>query len=246
MTGPVTRTRWDEAQSAEREYWRWPAVDSREFAGILAELADTTAWARNNLGSDHTPAGDWLEIGIGPMGFGCIHFFAEASGRRIVGVDPLEQIDPADIALPIPCLSAISAARSMYEHRVATGEATGLPESSFGFAVLHNMLDHVQDPSAVVRETRRVLRPDGILLLACDAHSLLSQVRHRIYTRRRAAKTWLVRAHPFRFRPSEIFTLLEENGFTVESHNLTSRFASETVGRARRLLVLGSPSQEEP
>lgn len=245
MTTPVSRDRWTEAQSAEREYWRWPAIDPREFARVLADLADAAVWARQHFPGDHPPAGDWLEIGIGPMGIGCIHFLDEVADRRLVGVDPLEQLAASDVTLPALFEATLFAARSTYEHRVATGEATGLPESSFGFAVLHNMLDHVQDPGAVLRETRRVLCSNGILFLACDTHSMLSQLRHRIYTRRRAEESWLVRAHPFRFRPSEIFGLLDASGFSIRCHNLTSKSLAETVGRGTRLRILAEPRTKD-
>ena len=238
MTEPVSDDRWGEAQVAEREYWQWPAIDAREFVQILAGLAEAAVWASQRFPDESPPAGDWLEIGIGPIGIGCIHFLPQAASKRLVGIDPLERMHRTELSLPRPLLAAVKVARSMYDHHLAPGEATALESSRFGLAVLHNVLDHVRDPKAVLQEARRVLRPKGVLFLACDTHSWLYQVRHKLVIRRTDSESWLVRAHPFQFRPSELFALVNDNGFQVLSHNLANTLVTETFGKTTRLLIL--------
>jgi hypothetical protein len=86
MTEPVSDDRWGEAQVAEREYWQWPAIDAREFVQILAGLAEAAVWASQRFPDESPPAGDRLEIGIGPIGIGCIHFLPQAASKRLVGM----------------------------------------------------------------------------------------------------------------------------------------------------------------
>jgi SAM-dependent methyltransferase len=240
-TRPVSSERWHEAQTAEREYWRWPAIDPREFVNVLAGLADSAVWLKEHL-PDSPPRGDWLEVGIGPLGIGCLHFLPDVEDGRLVGVDPLEPLDESEFILPTPLLAAVTSARSRYEQRVASGEATGLPSSSFALVSIHNVLDHVRDPAAVLRETERVLLPEGIVFIGCDVHSWLHEFRHRLYLKSRYADALFIRAHPFRFRPGGLFGLVEACGLSVLAHNLSNRAIVSTVGRSMRLLILATPS----
>jgi SAM-dependent methyltransferase len=242
MTEPVSQRRWGEAQAAEREYWHWPAIDPREFLHILAGQAEAAVWAKQRFPGKVPPEGDWLEIGIGPLGIGCVHFLPQTAGRRLIGLDPLEPIPMSDLSLPSPLLASVEAARAMYDHHVETGEATTLTPSSFGLVVVHNVLDHVRDPKRVLEEARSALRPQGLLFLACDTHSLLYQLRHKLIVQRRSAASWLVRAHPFRFRPSQVFTLVEESGFHLLAHSLRGGRIAGTIGRSNRLLILAQPA----
>lgn len=55
----------------------------------------------------------------------------------------------------------------------AAGEALPLPDAAFDLAVAWDVLEHVQDPIAVLRELARVLRPGG--------HALITAINRRAW-----------------------------------------------------------------
>lgn len=244
MKSPVSSERWREAQRAEREYWNWPIVDPRELARIVLGLSEAAVWAKERFPAG-IPSGDWVEFGIGPLGLGCSHFLTNQEGRPIVGVDPLPLIPTEEFSLAPPLATLIDSCRAGYEHVVAPGESTGLEDGRFGLAILHNMLDHVRDPFAVLVEARRLLRPGGIMFLRCDTFSLPSRLRFRAVTRFRRSDTWLVRAHPFRFGPDELVALVRQAGFRVLAHDsLGGARLRELVGGSYRASIMAEKAAE--
>lgn len=238
MRSPVSTQRWQEAQRAEREYWHWPIIDPRELSRIALGLSEAAVWAKERF-PPGTPAGECIELGIGPLGLGCGHFLIDRETRRITGVDPLPLIRTEEFSLPLPLIAMINSCRAGYDHVVAPGESTGLTGGRFGLAILHNMLDHVRDPQAVLIEAHRLLHPKGIMFVRCDTFSLLSQLRFRAITRFRRSHTWLVRAHPFRFGTAEILALVRQAGFSVLDYDPpgASRL-HELLGASYRLSIL--------
>jgi SAM-dependent methyltransferase len=239
MKSPVSTERWHEAQRAEREYWNWPIVDPRELSRIAVNLSEAAAWVRQRfpLGP---PSGEWIEIGVGPLGIGCAHFLInQEEPRPLVGVDPLPLIPVDEISAPPPLEAMIESCRKDYQHIVAAGESTQLEGSRFGLAILHNMLDHVRDPGAVLDETYRLLRPGGIMFLRCDTSSWLGQLRFTAVTRFRRSDSWHVRAHPHRFRFAELLGLVSQSGFSVLDRDPPGvSVLHEIAGRSYRSSIL--------
>ncbi len=239
MSVGVSIERWQEAQRAEQSYWDDVLSDGAEFARTLAEKVYAAAWAEQRLPAG-PPGGDWVEIGIGPLGVGCMHFMAGAGGRALVGVEPLPLLAPEALQLP-PSLAATVAScqGGGYEHRRAKGEATELEAGRFGLAVCYNVLDHVHNPTGILDEIARVLRPGGVLLLGCDTVSLASLARFHGYIKRRHPDSIGVRAHPFRFRTRDLFAMAERAGFRVlDDNRRRPELAHDVAGRAHRLLML--------
>src|SRR6202167_4645014 len=86
--------RWRAAQRGEAVYWEHARGSLREQARILAEkmvALDQAIAAVPTLLECHGPK---VEVGIGPMGIGMLHFLSTDGG--LVGVDPLTAI-AADI-----------------------------------------------------------------------------------------------------------------------------------------------------
>jgi SAM-dependent methyltransferase len=234
----ATEARWAEAQQAERSFWDTTTYKPEVFSATLASIAEASTWMQQRMSSG-PPGGHRVELGIGPMGLGCVQLLPRSETDRLVGVDPLEQTPAAEWPLPESQSRILTAFQRSYEHVVARAEDTGLEGERFGVAVLHNMLDHVQDPAAVLSETRRLLRPDGLLLLACDTISLANRVRLKVYAQKRFADSIFVKAHPFHFRVIELLRLVPEAGFRVLADNRRRpRHLYETVGRSHRLLLL--------
>lgn len=82
---------------------------------------------------------------------------------------------------------------------VMRGDATRLPvpDDEFDLAISYDVLEHIEDDTAVVREMRRVLRPGGLVLIAVPADPRLwsehdvAVGHHRRYTRESLTKLFL-------------------------------------------------------
>jgi ubiquinone/menaquinone biosynthesis C-methylase UbiE len=96
-----------------------------------------------------------LEVGIGP-GLNLAHY-DPAKVIKVIGLDP----EPALLDLG---KERIKASPVPVEIITAPGERIPLADNTADTAVLTYTLCSVQDPSAVLREIRRVLKPDGRLL----------------------------------------------------------------------------------
>jgi SAM-dependent methyltransferase len=234
----ATAQRWGEAQEAERGFWDTSTYTVELFGATLAALAESASWAQRALPRD-LPAGDLVELGIGPLGVGCIHLLPRAAGAQLVGVDPIERKPAPEWPLPEPLRGIVAACQGSCEQVVGRAERTGLAEGRFGVAVLHNMLDHVQEPAAVLAEAHRLLRPDGVLVVACDTLSVANRVRMRLYTRRRFADSLFIRAHPFHFGVGHLLALVRDAGFRVLASNRRRPAPLyETCGHSHRLLLV--------
>lgn len=93
--------------------------------------------------------------------------------------------------------------------RLTVGEATQLPFTSGSFDVVmaNHMLYHIPDLEAAMREIKRVLKPDGVLM--ATTHSIQTMPELRMLIRR--AIIILTRANPSSVRPpmavSDLFSL---------------------------------------
>ena len=89
------------------------------------------------------------------------------TGAAVVAVEPAAGARDAASAL-FPALSV----------RPGTAESTGLPDDSADLVVLSGVLSLIDDAGDVLRETRRIVRPDGLLaiadLFAAGASSVVS------------------------------------------------------------------------
>jgi SAM-dependent methyltransferase len=93
-----------------------------------------------------------LEVGCGE---GRISRELKACGYRVTAVDAVREL--ADAA---------AQADSAHEYAVASATALPFEAGSFDLVVAYNMLMDVNDVPGAVKEMRRVLRPDGQLLLS--------------------------------------------------------------------------------
>jgi SAM-dependent methyltransferase len=234
----ISVDRWRQAQRAEGEYWSGISVWAPEVLRLLGEKLSFAAWIAERMDAS-PPAGDWAEIGIGPMGVGTIHFLDDTGDRRLLGIEPLPLIPMDRLALPPTPLAVIRACRAArYQHLQARGEASGLAAGSCSLVACYNVLDHVQDPAGVLAEARRLVRPGGWLALGCDTSSLLGTARVNLYVRRRYPDSIMVRAHPFRFTVRSLVALVRDAGFEVATDDRPGGRIAPLIGRGHRLLLL--------
>jgi SAM-dependent methyltransferase len=209
MTG-VTSERWQDAQEAERGFWSTNAFGLGKFRRAAGGSIETAEWVLPHLDA---PEGDWLEVGIGPLGVGCMHFLG--CPGELHTLDPIEPTPAEEWQLPEACRALVRACQETSIRHVGQAEKLDFGADAFTFVAMENMLDHVQDPAAVLAEARRVLRPGGLLYLAVDTFSVLGEARFKLVSRRRWRETTFVRAHPHRFSAKDIIRLVTEAGFTV-------------------------------
>jgi ubiquinone/menaquinone biosynthesis C-methylase UbiE len=96
-----------------------------------------------------------VDVGPGPLGF------PDACPARVsIGVDPLAE-RYRESGLLLEGSDAI--------YLSVGAEAIPLTSEGVDLVVARNSLDHVDDPSAVLEEARRLLKPGGTLILNFDA-----------------------------------------------------------------------------
>lgn len=96
-------------------------------------------------------------------------------------------------------------------------EDIDLPDGALDAATLWDSLEHVEDPMATLRATRRLVRPGGLLALSTPNIDGLYPVLS--YPVGRATGYWThpePPAHLFQFSVSTLGTMLEQAGFRVE------------------------------
>lgn len=186
--------RWTWAQRSEREYWT--SIRDNGFQGLTA--AEFEAWHPivqlwNLLFLGHSF--DWyldktvVEIGCGPLGI----VSALRAGRKI-GVDPL-----------LPTYRDLWDLESHNcEYLAEQAERISLPDDSADVVICLNVLDHVQSPSRVLEEIRRILKDDGELFLSLN---LEDQDEN---------------CHPHGFGLERVARLLADVGFHIVKGHTTS------------------------
>jgi 2-polyprenyl-3-methyl-5-hydroxy-6-metoxy-1,4-benzoquinol methylase len=90
------------------------------------------------------------------------------------------------------------------------------PENSFDVITMWHVLEHVTDPKGYLTEIKRILKPDGLLIIAVpNVNDLLMRIAYRIVKRRRI-KLFLrgeKEVHLYHFSPKTIKAYLDTTGF---------------------------------
>lgn len=153
---------------------------------------------------------------------GCAYgFFLEVAAKAgfdVYGIDPSAY--------------AVSQAQKKFGERVKKGilETVRLAPASFDVVTLFDVFEHLKDPAAELQQIHRILKKDGLLVLATgDSGSFWAKL---------AGKKWTFYnppQHIFYFNQVNVRRLLEENGFKVERITKTGKWLS-----LRYILHLGS------
>jgi ubiquinone/menaquinone biosynthesis C-methylase UbiE len=118
-------------------------------------VGNSAAYLRPHL----RPGQRLLDVGCGP---GTItHEFASIVGAtgRVIGIDSApEVVEDARHAI-----TEHVAASAPTEFRVGDAEALDFPDNDFDVVHAHQVLQHLGDPVAALREMARVVRPGGII-----------------------------------------------------------------------------------
>lgn len=129
------------------DQWREKRLHSELYQAEL--LAQTTAVVGALAGKQ------LLDLGCGMGGFAVA---AAQHGAAVTALDynaaycVITAVRAAQFALPLPVARA-------------AGEALPLPPATFDVMCAWDVVEHVQEPAAVLAEAARVLRPGGVLLM---------------------------------------------------------------------------------
>lgn len=205
---------WQDAQAEELAYW----VDRQRRCRQPEEMLDYLHCLARAL----APACEdvhllqprrCLEIGVGPLGIGSLVFHV---GREveITGVDPLPRMPIECAHQPLHALAESLASRVTYLQGRA--ETLSLPSGHYDLVVSHNVIDHCDDPAAVLREALRVLRPGGLLVITLNTFSRVGRWKFEA-GRRLHPRASLFVEHPWSFTSSSFAALAVTAGFQVKS-----------------------------
>ncbi|QCS42013.1 class I SAM-dependent methyltransferase [Natrinema versiforme] len=185
-------SRWNEAQEVETDYHQEISY------GQLDWLADRFDLSPDNLFGQKSV----LEVGCGTGGL--VYSIEEhvPDAGTIIGLDPI--------------LGKVSNPRLSGEPVIqGAGESLPFDDDFFDVAANINVLDHTVQPSTVLAEIARVLKPGGTFLFKINTYSLPEYIRNRIQ--------YIDRPHPHHFSPSEIRDMLLNQGFHIEHESIESR-----------------------
>lgn len=190
----VTRGRWLTAQEYERDWWDKRADMDLEYLEVFArEMQEDLSGIYEVNGESEI-----VEIGTGPGGL-----ITHLPGKRRCGVEPLEEF--------FATVPKFAAARDQkVEYYARRGEELPFADKEFDLAICDNVLDHAEEPDAVVRELRRVLRIGGIFYFRQNTFT-----RWGVFVRKLLESFTVDRGHPHTFTKPYLQQLLGELEFEL-------------------------------
>lgn len=223
----ISPDRWSVAQAAELRYWQ--ALDLREILRICAEKPDFLALLDDRTQFELFGRKEVLEIGCGPLGLSLASFSRHKTAlKRLVKAEPLPPLPAqatkaAGDAWAAPFLAWVGELAAEGEYLQCPGEALFF-DNAFDTVITYNVLDHVREPGAILRNAYAALRPGGVLLLGVDCLSTVGRWRFEWITRATHKGSILVEAHPHTFRVRDVVALIEGAGFRLTAvHGLPGR-----------------------
>jgi SAM-dependent methyltransferase len=199
------------AEIYNESYWLSPAA--KDY-GYTDYRADAPHWLRTYrrraavLDSRLAPGSRVLDVGC------AAGYFLEVmkdGGHDVWGLE---------ISAPI----AEEARRRLGEERIHIGGLEGAPYApgQFDLVTFWDVVEHLPDPVDALRRARRLLKPDGLLLIETqNVESHFARLMGRRWQHFKQAE------HLWHFSPSTATRLVQAGGFAVEQ--LTSRRAGKYV-----------------
>ncbi len=188
MKNSITK-RWQEAQRAELDWWqnwrRLPFYTNHSFENNWRKVLSHFLTP-----SEMSNAQTIIEVGTGPHGV-VRYLFEDASIK--IGLDPLLcRFDERPRPNKNTCYVA------------AVGEFLPVRDAAADLVVCINVLDHVMDAGQILGEIRRVLKPNGRLLL--EIHTF-----PKIFT----PIMFLDHPHTYHWSWSGMLQLVRDGGFEI-------------------------------
>lgn len=192
------------------EYFHCPEPTFGGYEDYEADRADIEATFRRRIGLVRpwlrAPQPRLLDAGCAT---GLFLGVAQDAGWDVEGMD----ISPF----------ALSKARERgFRVRQGTLPEPSMPSESFDVITLWDVIEHVPDPAAVVRECRRLLRPGGVLAMSTpDAGSLPARILRGKWLGFRS-----IDEHLYFFSHASMSAMLEREGMRVARYHDVGKYLS--------------------
>lgn len=210
--------RWQMAQKFELNDWKnvlnivedeWKEIENK-FAVLFSKIARESKLSSNSK---------ILDLGCGPT----VPARLFKTGK-ITGIDPL-----ADKL-------GISKKGYLPHTQILNGKGENIPfkDDTFDFVLCRNVIDHTQDPSKVISEVNRVLKPNAYLFLICYTYSPFITFIKNLSER---FQLFYNVGHPFSFTPSSLESLVINKFKIVDRYTIHTGQNSTDYGKAGKPIV---------
>jgi SAM-dependent methyltransferase len=227
-------SRWAEAQENELAVWNRTVND---LSDLLDEIAETATLVRFGTQNGLGASANVLELGIGPLGIGWSAF---TPTTRAVGVDSLARLMVNTSDDSVDRFFKELQGRTDFLQADATARLP-IDDASFDLIVCENVVDHTQDPRAVLAEGRRLVKPDGRLLFGVNVFSVIGIMKWRQVTRRLQPRHPNVLCHPHSFLESDLDGLLSSAGWKTLVTDAPGGTMHRVAGRSYRVRAIARP-----
>ncbi|MBI3192851.1 MAG: class I SAM-dependent methyltransferase [Ignavibacteriae bacterium] len=155
------------------------------------------------------PAGKFLEVGCAG---GAFLNAAKKVGYEVYGVEFSN--DAAELA------------RTKYGLEVVVGDVhdAKFPDNMFDVIFLGDVLEHLPNPLASVKELHRILAPKGVVIFECptQTNTIFSRVGFLLYSMlNKRATVNMPPYHVFEYRPNSMTNLINKCGLRVIETNIS-------------------------
>ena len=226
----ITKERFAIAQKYESKYW-----DSRLYdpAGVIKDLEGTyelaNALVQNNY-LNHT-FHRTLDVGCGGLGLGLLWLI---NTNLSFGLDPLE-VKKSQFNCTLLDVF-VNSVQNKTSYLKIGAENMPFEINYFDLIICNNVLDHVNNPYAILKEIKRILTKDGLFAFSVDTHSVRTLMQKRLIKLFNPNYGSLP-GHPYEWTEKKMGEILISFGFKVEKH-ITRSFKGQLFGSVRRTVWL--------
>lgn len=186
----------------------YDSIPSGQDSRLIGRIISLLPMAKEIAGSkvmwlNAHPNGKLLDVGCGNGSFLAV---MKKLGWNVSGVEP-------DVNAAIIAMDRLAAPIS-----IGTLEKANFLDNSFDAITAHHVIEHMHDPIGFLRESLRILKPGGKLVVTTPN---VGSLGHRVF--RMSWRDLDVPRHLHIFSPQTIKICAEKVGFTVETLRTTAR-----------------------
>ncbi|MFH1974975.1 MAG: class I SAM-dependent methyltransferase [Pseudomonadota bacterium] len=186
----------------------YDSIQSGQGSRLIGRVTSLLPMAKEIAGSkvmwlNAHPNGKLLDVGCGNGSFLAV---MKKLGWNVSGVEP-------DASAAIIAMDRLAAPIT-----IGTLEKANFLDNSFDAITAHHVIEHMHDPIGFLRESLRILKPGGKLVVTTPN---VASWGHRVF--RMSWRGLEVPRHLHIFSPQTISICAEEVGFTVETLRTTAR-----------------------
>ncbi len=202
-------------------------------AGVIKDLEGTYELANALVQSNYLKHTFELtiDIGCGGLGLGLLWLI---NTNLSFGVDPLEVKKPQfNCSLLDDFVITVQNKTTYYK---IGAENMPFEINYFDLVICNNVLDHVNNPYAILKEIKRILTKDGLFAFSVDTHSVRTLIQKRLIKLFNPNYGSLP-GHPYEWTEKQMTELLISLGFKIEKH-ITRTLKGQLLGSVRRTVWL--------